>query len=338
VLNSTRRLILVTGAPRSGTTPIGQVLAQSPGVGMLYEPMGQSGDRRFTDPYPMAGEPSFDTEAFSGFLDDLRNLRLSFKPQIRPEPRKDSVGVSGGFRLRLIRAVFGTRSVHSFRLCRIRSPFLDTLLWKDPSAVLSAGAAADAGLKVIVCIRSPEAIAASYKRVGWVSKGREIFGRYRDRFGEAPAVERLLRSHSVATPVESASLLWHLIYRQILVDAARQPNILLVDPGRLEQDEEAEYRRLFHHVGIAPTDKVIAAIRSRTRSRRTGEGEQNPRNVHDWSRSIAETNSYWRRTLTDDEIGFVRELNSDVWSRLQDAFAAQAPKVAGSAPSLHRSA
>ena len=47
-----RRLILVTGAPRTATTPVGNMLARCRGVVSLYEPLGPTGLVSVSERYP----------------------------------------------------------------------------------------------------------------------------------------------------------------------------------------------------------------------------------------------------------------------------------------------
>ena len=52
----TRNLILVTGAPRTATTPVGNMLETAQSTVSLYEPLGPTGLKRFQDWFPMNGE------------------------------------------------------------------------------------------------------------------------------------------------------------------------------------------------------------------------------------------------------------------------------------------
>ena len=42
-----------------------------------------------------------------------------------------------------------------------------------------------------------------------------------------------------------------------------------------------------------------------------------PTRTHDWSRSLSATNSYWKNTLSEEEIHFVQELNDWIFQALE---------------------
>jgi hypothetical protein len=41
--------------------------------------------------------------------------------------------------------------------------------------------------------------------------------------------------------------------------------------------------------------------------------------VHEWRRSVAATNTYWKNTLTNDEVQFVQGLNGWIFAALEEA-------------------
>jgi ribosomal protein S15P/S13E len=168
------KTILVTGAPRSGTTPLGQILSTLPGAVELYEPMGPTGDQRFTDRFPIPGEPGFTADDLRSFIHDMQNLKLHFKAQNRPSQSK----IRG-----LVARAVGSRTLSTYRRAQVTRR-RDLVVCKDPHAVFCASEASNAGFRAVVSMRSPEAHAASFKRLGWISRIDEIYPRYRSAFGE----------------------------------------------------------------------------------------------------------------------------------------------------------
>lgn len=187
--------ILITGAPRRGTTPLGQILSTLPGAVSLYEPMGPTGDERIRMRFPIPGEPDFGEAVFDGFLRDLECLDLRFKPQRRPGHR----GVKG-----LAARLFGSRSLLTYPLAKV-TPGRRQLIWKDPHAVFCAPFVARFGFRAVVSIRSPYAHAANFKRLGWVSQVQEIYSRWRGVYGDIPNFPEWIKRFG-ASPVGSASL------------------------------------------------------------------------------------------------------------------------------------
>ena len=102
------QMVLVTGAPRSGTTPVGAALALAPGVRMIYEPMGPTGDRRIPVRFAIPGQRGLPMDVFRGFLDDLRSLRLDLGTQNRKAYARM------GKVQRMFRRVIGSRTRRSY--------------------------------------------------------------------------------------------------------------------------------------------------------------------------------------------------------------------------------
>jgi hypothetical protein len=60
--DSGSQLVLVTGAPRTATTPFAHVLSWAKGTHVLYEPMGPTGDRRVPSRFAVPGQPGFSAD------------------------------------------------------------------------------------------------------------------------------------------------------------------------------------------------------------------------------------------------------------------------------------
>ena len=308
--------ILVTGAPRSGTTPLGQMLSTLPGAFSLYEPMGPTGDQRIRKRFPIPGESDFSEQAFDGFLRDLECLDLRFKHQRRPGHR----GVAG-----LAARLFGTRSLLTYRLAKV-TPGRRLLIWKDPHAVFCAPFAARFGFRAVVSIRSPYAHAASFKRLGWVSQVQEIYSRWRVVYGDIPDFPAWIERFA-ACPVGSASLLWHLVYsRMISLALHERSGVFLLNMEDVAGNEQQAYENLFAWLGEPMpirARKLLANRRQRSEKRQgaaSGSCVPGEHKVHDFDRTAEQANNYWRDILTESEIAMVREVNEALWGALTGRF------------------
>lgn len=302
------KTILVTGAPRSGTTPVGEILADLHGAITLYEPMGPTGDRRFPQRFPIPGESGFTTTDLATFVSDLAQLRLAFKAQKRAAHRS--------WRGRLAR-VIGTRSLISYRRARLQPrPRRRILIWKDPHAVFCAPKAASAGFRAVVTVRPPHAHAASFKRLGWICPVAELYARYREAFGDIPELEPRFE-RAAGTPAGSATILWRMIYEQFCPDACpvhSGDSIYLLNMQATATDEVAAYERLFQWLGEdmpERTRRKIAARATATRVALPAKGR-----VHDWNRSASQANSYWPNVLDDSEVSLVDAVNGALWEAI----------------------
>ena len=165
----TRRLVLVTGTPRSGTTPVGDVLAAARRTRTLYEPLNRHvGDRRVRRYFEVPGTGGFMDATVDGLVDDVRRLRLRLRPGLFPEDRGPR---------RLAKRLTGSRARMTYRLARL-PPRPRTLVWKDPfAAFLAEDVARRHDVPVVVTLRPPEAVAASFKRLGWAFDVHDLLGR-----------------------------------------------------------------------------------------------------------------------------------------------------------------
>ncbi len=299
--------ILVTGAPRSGTTPMGDALRHLPGAVSLYEPLGLSGDGRVTVRFPIPGEPAFTEETFGEVLEDMRRFRLRFHKQRRPVERV------GWMRAAAVRVV-GTRALMSQRIARL-TPRKDTLIWKDPMAVFCVRHEASHGFRSVITVRPPLAQAASYKRLAWRPRTREIYDRYAARFGPVPEVADRLDELEYED-VGSSALLWHLIHRHLLrVTPQEAGHVHFFAPQVRGQDDQAAFDAVFDWLGRT----MPAAVRHNLvrRAAASGSGSPKERRVHDWNRTSAQANTYWKEVLTEDEVALVEDINGGLWDEVR---------------------
>ena len=301
--SKSRKIIVVTGPPRSGTTPVGDIIAHMSGAVSIYEPWGPTGDVRINEEFPIVGAGSLTQDVFVTWLDHLSRLKLQLGQQSRPSHKKASL-------LRqLMLKIGGSRSLHSYRLARLQ-PFADTIIWKDPHAFLSLPSLLDQGLPVVVTLRSPFAGAASYKRMGWVTKLEPIYARYKARYGADAILEESVKMPPCA--VRSAASVWRM--GALLVQKHQtSPHLFIVCSTELETNETAVYEALFSWLGVA-AEKPMAYLAQQKSKRSVG--KKAPNATHDWTRSLAQTNQYWKEALTPEEVEIVSTLAGDLAQEL----------------------
>ena len=307
------RLVLVTGAPRSGTTPVGAALALAPGARMIYEPMGPTGDRRIPVGFAIPGQAGLSVDVFRDFLDDLKALRLDLKPQ----KRRSHANMI--FSQRLIRSIIGSRTRLTYWTAKL-APNFATLVWKDPMAAFAVPSVLSHGIPTVICIRSPLAHAASFKRKGWTADIASIYPHFRDCYGAVPEIERLIAADQKPKSVASASMLWHLVYllayRTSCGEFGRfSVPLLLISGTELEANEMQVYCRMYENLGLPFEGRPRRWLEGR--AGQAVEDSGGATRTHDWRRSILATNSYWKHTLTDEEVEFVHKLNSRIFQKLE---------------------
>jgi hypothetical protein len=192
----------------------------------------------------------------------------------------------------------------SFRVSRGRRP-----LAKDPYAVFSAEWFADRlGSDVIVTVRHPAAVVASWKRLGW----NVDFGNLLDQ----PLLVRdhlrgfvqELEAAGAAEPniVDEVALLWRVIYSVVLDYCDRRPAFHVVRQEDLSRDPLGEFRRLHEAVGLPFTSEAAEAVT--TSSARTNPKETTTEDPYETQLDSAANLEAWRSRLTADECARVREI------------------------------
>ena len=150
------RPILVTGAPRSGTTWIGKMIAASPIIGYINEPFGllrHSGicgiPHRYWYPYISR----HNEELFFQPVNKMLAYEFNWSSAIRGirKPRD------------IRRTVTDWNSLKKLRTANTRA------LIKDPNAIFCAEWLAKAfDMNVVIVVRHPGAVASSLKQLGWL--------------------------------------------------------------------------------------------------------------------------------------------------------------------------
>lgn len=301
---STLRPILVTGAPRSGTTWVGRMLAEAAGLYYLYEPF---------NPTAGVGRPICDcrferyftyihTENEADYLEGVRDM------------------LAGRFRLH--RAL---REVHS--LSALRRAFSDACrfaryrrrgwvpLIKDPIALASAPwLAARFPIQVVVLIRHPAAFVSSMRRLGWpFDPTRWALGQpalMRDYLDPLrPELEDLAVRLKHTDLIEQAAVLWKTLHHLIAAYRQQHPEWIFVRHEDLSLDPVSGFRSLYAKLGLDFTERVQQVVQ-----RYSGAG--NPASARGAERTIrldsrANVQS-WKRKLTPQEVERIRELTAPI--------------------------
>ncbi|MFQ5642247.1 MAG: sulfotransferase [Thiogranum sp.] len=313
--SSTPRLIVVTGAPRSGTTAIGRMLSLGRGVGTLHEPFNYLvGMREIERYFEIPGSRLCSDEKFTGCMHRIRSLRIAFKPGIFPrerEPRKT------------IKRLLGGRAINSYRLCRL-TPGLHTLIWKDPFACFATNRIArDYAAHIVVTLRNPWAVAASFKRMDWGFDLDDLRERLlqtdtRCEYFANPAWK--LRRQ----PAINAALLWHAIYSELENYGRNNDSFHFINLDDVLADPLLIYRKTYKSLQLEWTGKIEKTIRRQYTSPHSNATPRSQK-AHDSQRDLTSINRYWKNLLTGEEEEVIQELNGELWSTLST----QAGEAAG---------
>jgi hypothetical protein len=299
-----RRLVVVTGTPRSGTTPVGDMLGAAPGAATLYEPLNYHvGDQRVTRYFELVDRGGFSAQTCDAITDDVLRLRPRLQRGVFPE--------DGGLR-RAVKWVVGSQTRQSLRKAR-RTRRLTTLVWKDPFAVfLAEHISRRHDAPVVVTVRPPAAVAASFKRLGWSFDVADLvhrLGAQGDRY------EHLLDVDLLKQPWYNGASLWHVVNDWALAAHERLPSVHILDMDRVVVDRTVTMHAVYDRTGLRWTASAERYVNNAGR----GEGPTRPTGTraHGGTRNVAAVNSYWRDVLSVDEAATVERMNADLWERVR---------------------
>ena len=311
-----RRPILVTGAPRSGSTWVGNVLALDRTSGYIHEPF----NRRCSRGIFRTGFPhSFvylTPETEGPYIEALRDTmawRYSPRSELRaigvrrwPRPRK-ALG-------RLVRdyAYFETMRLRGARV-----------ILKDPIAVFSADwIARRFDARVVAVIRHPAGFVASLRAAGWHRVHFDVFLNQpqlmRDRLAPfADEIEAAFRTRPDA--IDAGTLLWRIIHHHIARLQDEHPDWVFVRHEDLARDPEAAFPDLFARLGLEFTEKVRANLDRFTSESGGGLGRLSLYgNRRKTMRSSHDRMHAFRKRLTAEEIARIKRGAAPLWQRFYD--------------------
>ncbi|MEQ6899794.1 sulfotransferase [Nocardioides sp. YIM 152588] len=282
----TRRPILVTGVPRSGTTWLARLLARAPGTAMAgREPMNAHnrqyglggtlpGWARLTDPTP----------------GQRRRLALAYRGL---NPFVFSRYGSGQWRAPLP----GTRVVV-----------------KDPYALASIPTVAEVtGAVPVLLFRHPGAVLASYRRMGW-SPGLAPLCAMLEEQGLTEIVERSgVRADLEPSSAEALGRFWTALHELALDDIASAGTpVVVVSHRELAIGGADAGRALAGRLGLTWSDEMTADLE------RESSGPVDPNQLHNFDRNPAEVADAWRAKLPEEDVAEVEAIAAGTLARLEE--------------------
>ncbi|MCC4266751.1 sulfotransferase [Microbacterium schleiferi] len=286
-----KRFVLVTGMPRSGTTPIGTILSAAPRASYVYEPFNADSGMRGIDVYfqgPIA------STAESDLLTQIRSvLRLQMK--LKPGAYETDRGVRA-----LAKNVIGGHTKLSYLRCKL-DPRVSTVIWKDPFASLLVPYLTRVErVPAVITVRSPYAVAASFKRLGWGFDLRHLHDQIRLDAPTIPLPPESVVVDPKADSVANAAGLWTLLYGYLARATADDPLVSWVDVAAVIRDPMPAYRKVFARAGLEFTARVEAKIHDTYKDEGTDEPAVG--RAHDRHRNVQSSSEYWRGLLSDEDI------------------------------------
>jgi hypothetical protein len=282
-VEASEKPILITGAHRSGTTWLANMLALGGDTLIAHEP--------------------FQIESWAYALDGLAKRYFTYAPALSQDAAHKAFEKVLERRTRKI--FLKNEPQHWLPLLR-----RGRLIIKDPIAAFSSDwLDKNFALDTIVLVRHPAAFAASLKRLGW----KHPFEHFLEQ--ELLMQEHLeqYRDEIASNPneiVDQASLLWNCIYSVLFSFLKDNPSWLVRKHEDLSRDPVPELSSLYRALGLKWTSEVEEKVKEYTQS---GNPVSAPEGVvHQMRRDSAANISKWKKTLTEEEIVRVYEATRPV--------------------------
>ncbi len=292
--------ILVTGAHRSGTTWVGKMLASSPEVGYISEPLNV---------HHRPGVMLAPVERWYTYI--CTDNQALYLPALKDTLR---------FRYRLWAELGSLRSLKDcLRMARDWATFTlgqfrgQRALLKDPFAVFSAPWFIKAlGCKVVIVVRHPAAFTSSLMRLDWSFDFDDFLEQpllMRDRLEPYREQMEQILEHLEDIVAQSA-LLWNMIYRFVGELQMNCPETIVIRHEDLSKEPVAGYQNLYAALGLPFTPGVESAILESSAA--GNPKELSPRKVHSVHVDSRANLKNWQRRLSQTEIDRLRQLTGEV--------------------------
>ncbi len=304
------KVILVTGANRTGTTWVGRMLSFSGKILWVYEPFNHELDTpRFAKPCP------FDNHFHAVVDSEVRETSNYLRRRILAAlpSGTDSGEKRAGKAAALLRAIRNATGL----LTNTRQ-----ILFKDPNAMISAEWIADEfDSRVVVLIRHPAAYVASIKRVNWPMNPETLL--------EQPAVVERLPESIVSDAVrhvgsrekrpgfslEDTAYFWNLLYSEVDRYRREHPDWIFLRHEDLSLDYENQFRELYSELGLPwrkDVESNISAYCNRQNTRDPGS------EIMVLKRDSRATVSGWKTSLDRSEVETIRNITAEVTDLFYD--------------------
>lgn len=289
-----KRPILVTGIHRSGSTWVGQTIAQSSDVIYIAEPF---------NPTSPPGNCDLPREHWFLYVCDENQAR--FAPAI---DRLMRLSYSIGAQWRYDSSWAGLRTLlGEWRVFRSARRSGKRILFKDPIALFSAAwLARRYRMQVVVLIRHPAAFVASVKRMEWKFDYENLVAQPALLRDQLAPFETQIRDYAKHPPdfIDSAILQWNIAHHVVGLYELQHPDWIFVRHEDLSRNPVPAFEELFPRLDLAFTAEVRRWLENVTASSNPVDAEEGV--IHQIVRDSASTRDSWKRKLSADEVKRVR--------------------------------
>jgi hypothetical protein len=296
------RPVLVTGAPRSGTTWVGQMLAAAPELYYIHEPFNP-------DYHPGSGVCNVRFAHHQTYITEYDENKYF-------TPIKDMIDG----RYNITAALLACRSLDEIkkvwvqkRLFQERNRVGMRPLIKDPIALMSAGWLSKRfDMNVVVMVRHPAAIAASMKRLHWgfdparwALAQKQLMADYLHPFED----ELTHLKDAGSDIIGQIALFWKIAYFMVLKYKEKYPHWIYLRHEDISRDPLPAYEKLYQQLGLSLTDEARESISDSSSESNPSRSRGDEKLIKMNSKKVT---AQWKKALSAQEIGRIRETVEEV--------------------------
>ena len=295
--------IFVTGAPRSGTTFVGQILSSPISVDYIHEPFNPGcGIPGIGARYTYV-RPSLDTEEMQRYHEQTRRI-FSYDFTL-----KTKVASEDAWRRKLTKTLIGSRGPFYLRLAK-PNPFHRAAIIKDPTGLfLAEYLYKKFDVKPIILVKHPISLVASFKRVGWQPL-MAYFNNQPDLIEDYFADNPMLFKDDRNSLVQQVATFWAIAYKVLLEQASRYPTWQVILHEELCDQPVSTLKQLHQAVDLKWSPTIERKVQKLTQGNASAEAKSGQ--VQDFKRKSSDIFKMRRDSLTLNERQEIFEIVKDV--------------------------
>ena len=296
-MQKNKKPILVTGAHRSGTTWVGQMLSLDKNTRYIHEPFNI--DEKRISPlkywYEYVSEESTQEkqESIYTFMDEI----ISFS----------GAGIAKDFKI-----INGPRDVYRF-FRDIYTRAVKRPLIKDPLALMATEWLAQKfNCDVVALVRHPAAFVASLKVKNW-THSFDHFLEQKDLMKKLEPFAGQIEKYVKVPPdiIDQGILLWNIDYYILDQYRKNHPDWIIIKHEDLSLDPVGEYKNIYQKLDLNFSKTVENKIRASSSASKAGHlTRDSKKNIHTWKKRLDPkeieritkgTESVWKSYYTESD-------------------------------------
>ncbi|RBW68884.1 sulfotransferase [Bacillus taeanensis] len=309
-----KKPILLTGAPRSGTTFVGRMLDLSSSIGYFHEPFNvQFGIEGIHENFIYIYEGMENEKYYENLLCDLLKGKAKYKRAPLDVVNQDKPLFIKA-RNYLGRAIIKSKPNVNYYKVKL-TPSIERYFLKDPIACMSSEwLHRKFNMDVVILLRHPAAFVSSLKRLNWRFDFRHLLNQP-DLLREHPEILEIIKDYDVKnlSIVEEGALWWTSIYTVLFKYLDRNPNMIAFRHEDISNDPFEKFKELYEHLGMDYTPQIQEKIKDFTDNSNPTIAEKNK--VHVLKRNSKENTKVWKKKLSSEEIRLIKEITEPVAKR-----------------------